>query len=266
MAKYEAGKKVAAKAYETGKDAAKKKLESKGGAAAKAWEAAEKHGLIDKLDAGIAKILGIEDKPEVTAPEQPKPRRGMVTPFDDTPDLDPWGNYRFSLYLHLRGGELTEVAHFMECTGLKSSAEVFEIREGGLNGRSHKRPGQSRWENITLRYGTSADNQLAAWRDRYLLDTFTSGERKSPRSSSGAIVMMDNSGRPLRRYEFKNAWPVAWEGPSLNAGGSELAVESLEIAHAGLKVVEETRGANDPLEELVVAPLEEEEEEGLDLV
>lgn len=196
---------------------------------------------------------GIAGPKDVPAVKWPKGTRGMVTAFDNKADSDPWGNYRFALFLHLEGGELTEIAHFMECSGLKNSAEVFEIQEGGLNGRTHKRPGQSRWDNIVLRYGTSASTQLAAWRDRYIKDSFTSGERTEPKKSSGAIVLMDNSGRPLRRYEFKNAWPVSWEGPSLNSGGSDLAVETIEIAHEGLKVVEESRSASDTLSALAIS-------------
>ena len=38
----------------------------------------------------------------------------------------------------------------------------------------------------------------------------------------------------IRRYSFTNCWPVSWEGPQLNSGSSELAVETLEIAHEGL--------------------------------
>jgi phage tail-like protein len=190
-----------------------------------------------------------EFKPSPTA----KGTRGMVKAFDGAADLDPWGNYRFALYLNLKDQGLIEVAHFMECSGLKNVAEVFEIREGGLNGRTHKRPGQGKWENIVLRYGASGSNALAAWRDRYILDGFTQKERTEAATSTGAIVLMDNSGKPLRRYEFKNAWPVSWEGPSLNSGGSDLAVETLEIAHEGLKVVEEEREAGSALTSLTIS-------------
>jgi phage tail-like protein len=146
---------------------------------------------------------------------------------------DPWGNYRFALEINKK-----QIAHFMECSGLKTSSEVFEIREGGLNGRTHKRVGQSRWENIILRYGSSADNQLAFWRDQYLKDEFTGGLRTNPEKSTGAIVLYNNAGKVLRRYEFKNAWPVSWEGPALSSSGSALAIESIEIAHEGLTVID----------------------------
>ena len=46
---------------------------------------------------------------------------------------DPWGNYVFALYLG-KDDKAEPVAYFMEASGLKSSAEVFEIKEGGLRG------------------------------------------------------------------------------------------------------------------------------------
>ena len=145
-------------------------------------------------------------------------------------DPDPWGGYYFSLSIHDGSGD-QEVAHFMECSGLKSTATVFEIEEGGMNGRTHKRAGQSRWENLVLRYATSANTFMLSWRDKFLRDQF--GQRCK---YSGSIVLRNNKGDAIRTYSFKNAWPVSWEGPSLNGGGSELAIETLELAHDGLEV------------------------------
>ena len=139
---------------------------------------------------------------------------------------DPWGNYIFSLEL-----EGTEVGRFMECSGLKSTAEVFEIEEGGFNGAARKVVGRSKWDNIVLRYATSASTVLLEWRDRYLQDQFTTRP-----DTTGCIVMRDNAGEELRRFNFVGAWPVSWEGPSFNSGGSDLALETLEIAHEGIYV------------------------------
>jgi len=159
------------------------------------------------------------------------PQRG--TNYDVNPsDPDAYGNYYFALEIKDADGT-TEVAHFMECSGLKSTAEVFEIQEGGLNGRTHKRTGQSKWDNLVLRYATSASSYMLRWRDAYLQDQFTDDIR---RKYSGAISLKNNHGDVVKRWEFTNAWPVSWEGPSLASGGSELAIESIEIAHDGLKV------------------------------
>ncbi len=140
--------------------------------------------------------------------------------------LDPYGAHYFAL--ELNG---IEIAHFMEFSGIKTSSTVFEIEEGGVNGYTHKRPGQSKWENLVLKYASSASTQLLEFRDAFNLDQF-----ESRPTNSGAVIMYDNQGNEVRRYSFKRAWPVSWEGPSLNAGSSELAIETLELAHEGIEV------------------------------
>ncbi len=141
-------------------------------------------------------------------------------------DPNPYGNYFFVLKL---SNSQDPVAEFMECSGLKNSAQVFEIEEGGFNGRTHKRPGQSRWENIVFRYASDNSQRLLQWRDQVIQDRFS--ERLD-----GTITLMNNAGDPVRQWSFKGAWPVSWEGPKLNSGQSELAIETLEIAHEGLTV------------------------------
>ncbi len=134
------------------------------------------------------------------------------------------GNMIFALEI-----EGIEVANFIECNGIKRSTEVFEIQEGGLNEFVHKLPGQTRWENIVLRFGVTGDTTLMAWAEEILADNFAARR-------SGAIVIKRLSGDIVRRYSFKQAWPVAWEGPAFNANGADLAIEMLEIAHHGVEV------------------------------
>ena len=144
----------------------------------------------------------------------------------DPRTADPEGNFVFALEI---GG--TEVGYFMECSGLKTTTEPFEIQEGGMNHRVHKVPGQSKWENIVLRYGVTADTTMLTWRNEILQDSFSFGKRRN-----GAIVMKTMGGDEVRRYNFIEGWPVSWEGPSLASAGYEIAVESLEIAHNGIQI------------------------------
>jgi phage tail-like protein len=137
---------------------------------------------------------------------------------------DPEGNMIFAL--EVAG---IEVANFIECSGLKSSTEVFEIQEGGLNEYVHKLPGQTRWENIVLRQGVTAATTLQEWREEVTQDKFAARR-------DGAIVLKRTNGLEVRRYTFKRAWPVAWEGPAFNANGADLAIEMFEIAHHGIEV------------------------------
>jgi phage tail-like protein len=137
---------------------------------------------------------------------------------------DPEGNFVFSLEI-----DKVEIAQFREASGLKTSTQVFELEEGGMNHRVHKLPGQSRWDNIVLRYGVCSDTSLLEWRNEILNDDF--GNRRN-----GSIVVLTLAGEEVRRYNFVQGWPVAWEGPQLNAESAELAVEMIEIAHSGIQI------------------------------
>lgn len=137
---------------------------------------------------------------------------------------EPEGNFVFELEI-----DGVAVANFLECSGIKTSTQVFELEEGGMNHRVHKLPGQSRWENITLRYGVTSDTSLLSWRNEILDDGF-----KARRN--GAIIVKNNAMEEVRRYSFINAWPVAYEGPQFSSQGAELAIEMIEIAHHGITV------------------------------
>ena len=139
---------------------------------------------------------------------------------------DPEGNFVFALEI-----DSVQIANFMECSGLKTSTEVFEIEEGGNNQFTHKLPGRSTWENIILKYGVTTDISLLSWRNEVL-----AGELGADNRRNGAVLMKNLAGEVIRRYSFNNAWPVSWEGPSFNASSAELAIETLEIAHEGLTV------------------------------
>jgi len=54
---------------------------------------------------------------------------------------------------------------------------------------------------------------------------------------NGSIVLFDRQGNEKARWNFTNGWPAKWTGPSLNAEGNDIAIESLEIAHEGLERV-----------------------------
>jgi phage tail-like protein len=48
--------------------------------------------------------------------------------------------------------------------------------------------------------------------------------------------MLGDDHTPVARFQFREGWPAKWEGPKFNARSSEVAIETLEIAHEGLEV------------------------------
>ncbi len=153
----------------------------------------------------------------------------MVMGTKDVHVADPQGAYIFCLEI-----DGVEVAQFLECSGLKASTTVFELEEGGMNHRVHKLPGQSKWDNLQLRYGVTADVSMLGWRGLIHVDEFSNEKLRK----NGAIVVKNNQMLVVRRYNFKDAWPVSWEGPAFNSNSNELAIESIELAHNGIEVTE----------------------------
>jgi phage tail-like protein len=118
---------------------------------------------------------------------------------------------------------------FAEVSGLDSTTEVVEYRTGDMKTSSAvKLPGLTKYPNIVLKRGITRDLSLWQWR-KTVVDGHT--ERRN-----GVIILLDESRAEVLRWMFRNGWPAKWEGPDLDADSSEVAIETLEIAHEGLEL------------------------------
>lgn len=122
------------------------------------------------------------------------------------------------------------VGAFRECTGLGSENEVVEYKASGPKGEYiiKKVPGRLKWNNITLKRGIT-ENSMDMWKWRKLIEE---GKIDDARKN-GSIVMFNQKGDKIARWEFVNAWPSKITGPSANAQNNEVAVEELELTHEG---------------------------------
>jgi phage tail-like protein len=121
------------------------------------------------------------------------------------------------------------VAGFSEVTGLQVETEVQDYREGGLNDFMHKLAGPTRYpSNLVLKHGITAKRELWKWHQDVAHGKV---ERKN-----GSIVLLDAAGEEMWRWNFEGAYPVRWNGPDLRANTAEVAVETLEMVHRGIKL------------------------------
>ncbi len=133
---------------------------------------------------------------------------------------DPYLGYRFEI-------DGLDVGGFSEVTGLAAELEVREYREGGLNEYLHRLPGPARYPaNLVLKHGLADVDSLERW--------FREAARGTIERKNLSIVLLGSSGEEVRRWSFREAYPVRWSGPELRAGTAEVAIESLELAHRGL--------------------------------
>ena len=138
--------------------------------------------------------------------------------------VDPFGNFNFLVEID----GITRAA-FHEASGFDSSIDVIEHREGGENTTMRKLPAQTKYTNITLKWGTAPDRDLYDWHRQWV-----TGDPAAARKN-GSVVLLDRAGQEKVRWNFFNAWPSKWTGPSFQAEGNDVAIETLELAHEGLE-------------------------------
>jgi len=128
----------------------------------------------------------------------------------------------FAFELSIPG--VSTVGRFSQCSGLELSVDVYEYREGGNNDFIHRRPGALHYPNLILTHGLTSDEALFNW----FWATHTQAEPKE-------VMLTLSSSQTTRSWTFAEAFPVRWSGPQVGAGSGEVATETLEIAHSGLK-------------------------------
>ncbi|GAB6095350.1 phage tail protein [Desulfatiferula olefinivorans] len=129
---------------------------------------------------------------------------------------------------HVEIGGLT-VGGFSEVSGLALETDVKEYREGGENDHLIKRAGPSRpTGNLVLKHGVTGDSTLWDW--------YQANREGRVMRRSVSVILLDAMMNEVMRYNFREAYPVRWEGPRLNARGAEVAVETLELAHHGMRI------------------------------
>ncbi len=139
--------------------------------------------------------------------------------------IEPYKNFRFLVEI-----EGITQAGFSEVIISDSTQDVIEYREGNeLTLR--KLPGLIKYGNVILKWGITDSMELYSWHK-----LVEEGKSKEYRKNM-AIMLIDEEGNPKSRWEFSQAWPIKYKAPNLNALGKEIAIESMEIAHEGMRRV-----------------------------
>ena len=114
-----------------------------------------------------------------------------------------------------------------------SSNEVVEYKASGEKGQYiiKKIPGRLTWNNITLKRGIT--DSLDLWKWRKMVEEGKIDEARK----NGSVVMYDQNGNEVARWNFVNAWPSKLTGPTADAKSNEVAIEELEIVVEGYERV-----------------------------
>ncbi|UJP63796.1 phage tail protein [Mongoliitalea daihaiensis] len=120
---------------------------------------------------------------------------------------------------------------FTEVSGLDLETEVIEYRHGASPEYGKiKMPGLKKEAAITLKRGTFAsDNEYFEW---YKTISMNKVERRDL-----TISLLNEEHEPVVVWQVKNAWPTKIQSTDLKADGNEVAIESMELVHEGLTIL-----------------------------
>jgi phage tail-like protein len=125
---------------------------------------------------------------------------------------------------------------FTEVSGLSFETEVIEYREGSSPVYNKtKQPGLTKYSNITLKRGVFLGDFefYQQWKKTML---FQEGKQKFRRDVT--IKLLDEEHKPVITWALSKAWPCKVEYADLNADSNEILIETMELVHEGLWIVE----------------------------
>jgi phage tail-like protein len=156
----------------------------------------------------------------------------MSKPFSvNTTRFDPYKSYRFLVYF---ATSTSPVAGVSKVGGIKRTADVIEIKEGG-NAVILKGLGRTKYDPITLERGVTFDTDFQDWANstQVLNSGSPSTSLKNLRKEI-LIVLLNEEGQAVQRYKIHRCWVSEFQAlPDLDAGGSAIALEHIKLENEG---------------------------------
>jgi phage tail-like protein len=117
---------------------------------------------------------------------------------------------------------------WQKCEGLDVTWDVPEYRTGDGGNSRWFFPANTKYKPVRLIRAASAKESglVRTWLES---NSFTQGKSRG----TITITLFDSTGEIVIDWELRNALPRSWSINSMDAGASQLAIETLEIDHEG---------------------------------
>ena len=133
----------------------------------------------------------------------------------------PYGKFRYKVEI-----DGLEAGGFSEASGFDASIDVIEYREGDMVQTPMKLPGLKKYGNITLKKGVADSMVMYEW--------MIAGVEGEVERKTITTTILDETETATASWQVINAWPAKYTAPDFSATTSDVAIESLEIAHEGM--------------------------------
>ena len=145
--------------------------------------------------------------------------------------VDPYKNYKFRVKWDGR-----YVAGISRVSALVRSTEVVEHREGGDPSASHKSPGLTRYEPITLERGVTHDTAFEDWANLvWKLGAGLGAEVALKEFRKDIIIEFYNeAGQLVLAYRVYRCWVSEYQAlPQLDADANAVAIQHIKLENEG---------------------------------
>lgn len=153
------------------------------------------------------------------------------------PDItrrDPFKNFRFRVKF---SGSTEYIAGVSKVSGLKRTTEVIKHRDGGSPGTSHKLPGRTEYEAVTLERGCTTDTVFEEWANRVWSFRNASGTLETSLKDFRRdliVDVFDEGGQKVLSYSVHDCWVSEYQAlPDLDANANAVAFEHIKLEHHG---------------------------------
>jgi phage tail-like protein len=140
-----------------------------------------------------------------------------------------------ALSTHVFGVQLGgyRVESIQEISGMTVEEDVVEVKQVSDQGKQiiRKQPGARQAGEVTITRGLDKSSEFTKW----IKETLNKGAVSSARQNL-TIEIMDSELNTVRRIQLMQGWVSKWEGPSLKAGESSPATESVTIVFEEITV------------------------------
>jgi phage tail-like protein len=149
----------------------------------------------------------------------------------NTTRVDPYKNFKFRVKW-----DGHYVAGLSKCSALKRTTEVVEHREGGDPSTSHKSPGRSKYEAITLERGVTHDSDFEQWANKVWNFGSGLGMEVSLKDFRKDLIIevYNEAGQPVLAYKVYRAWVSEFQAlPDLDANANAVAIQHIKLENEG---------------------------------
>lgn len=121
-------------------------------------------------------------------------------------------------------------AAFAECDGLEVTYDVKAIKEGGVNDRVTRVPGQAAYANLTLKRGMTDSFELWQWAQNTVANP-------ALRANAEVVLFAADGVTEQARFQLHRCLPVKFKGPTLNAKDGAIAIEEFALSYEKFELI-----------------------------